>query len=436
MDFEYSNVLVFGLGKSGQAVVDYLKENNVSYKVFDESKSKCADYKKLSKKILSNFDLIVLSPGVSIYNKYVVMTKSLNIEVVGEIEFAFRYIKKPIIAITGTNGKTTTTKLVNDIISKKYSSVACGNIGTPLTSVINNSVDYFVCEVSSFQLESVNHFRPEISVILNLAEDHLDRHKTFENYINCKINLLKNNNKHSINILNGEDKLLVEKTKDVLGRTYYFSKHNKVNGVYVSDETIYSNVRGKEEKIISMKDIGNVYNIIDDVLASILVGEILKVDREDILNTIKSFETASHRLEVVYEKNNMKYIDDSKSTNIHSSIHALNNTNGDIVLLLGGKNKGLSFDQVFSENIANLKYVIAFGKARKDIVKSAKKYNFDNIIAIKKFYDAVKYSCNNFKDNYTILMSPGCASFDEFNNYAERGIKFSSLVKEFNNDQK
>jgi len=431
--FEYSNVLVMGYGKSGQAVISILNKLDVEYKVFDKNKSKEVSYNKLNKKILKGFDLIILSPGISINNKCVLQAKKLGIKVVGEMEFAYWFVESPIVAVTGTNGKTTTTKLVNEIISKKYSSMSCGNIGTPLSTATSSNCQYLVCEVSSFQLESIDNFKPKISVILNLAEDHLDRHKTFENYVNCKLNLLKNNDKKSITILNGDDKLLREKTKNVLGELYYFSKFEKVKGVYLLDEIIYSNVNGVDEKIISINEIFYHQNIIEDIMASILVGEILKVDRCKIIEAIKNFEVSSHRLELVYEKDNIKYINDSKSTNIHSSIHALQNTKGDIVLLLGGKNKGLSFDEIFADNFPQLKYVIAFGNARKDILRSAKKFRFSNVFAVKKFSDAVKLSCQNFPGTYTVLMSPGCASFDEFNSYAERGEKFNSLVKEFHN---
>ena len=277
MDFEYKNILVMGYGKSGQAVVELIKKLNVNYKVYDNKFSNGVDYTRLNKKIISTFDLIVLSPGISIYNKYVKLANKLGIQVVGELEFGYWFTDTPIIAVTGTNGKTTTTKLINDIINKKFSSNTFGNIGNPLTSACQQKLNYLVCEVSSFQLESTYSFKPNISIILNLAEDHLDRHKTFENYINAKIKLLKNNNSKSVTILNGDDNLLCQKTSDILGKKYYFSKFEKVDGVYLKDDIIYSNVNGRDEEIVSLGEIYSLQYLLEDILASILVGEILKI---------------------------------------------------------------------------------------------------------------------------------------------------------------
>lgn len=432
MDFEYKNVLIMGSGRSGNSVKNILENLDVSFKIYDVNKNAVADYNHLNKKIISQFDLVVISPGISIYNKYVRLAKKLNITVVGELEFAYWFVNSNIIGITGTNGKTTTTNLINKIVSTTYSSEAYGNIGNPLSNGYFEENRYAVCEISSFQLESVYSFKPSISVFLNIAEDHIDRHRTFENYINAKLNIFKNNNEKSISIINFDDKLLVEKTKDIRGKKYYFSKFGMVNGVYVEEGVIYSALSGKEEKIVSLEEIDCQINILEDVLASILVAELLKIDREKTIEVIKTFEKNSHRLECVYEKNNIKYINDSKSTNIHSVIHAVNNISGDIVLLLGGKNKKLNFDKLFLENVDRIKYIIAFGECRKEILKCAKKYSFTNIIVCKKFVSAVEKACEMSVENSSVLLSPGCASFDEFKSYAERGVVFSKIVKDYN----
>lgn len=435
MEFDYKNVLIVGYGVSGKGAEEILKKLNVKYRVYDE-KDKRADYNRLNKKIILQFDLIILSPGISVFSKEVQLAQKLNIKVVSELEFGYWFTSCPIIAITGTNGKTTTTKLTNSVVATTYSSNTFGNIGTPLSLAHSTDLDYLVCEVSSFQMECVETFKPDISIILNLAEDHIDRHKTFDNYINCKLNLLKNNTSKSITILNGDDNLLLSKTKGVNGKVYYFSKYGKVKGVYLLNNKIYSNVNGRDEELFSLNEIENLHNVLENTLASILVGELLKVGRDKILEVLKKFEFSSHRLEIVYQKENVKYIDDSKSTNIHSAKHAIENVDGDIVLLLGGKNKKLSFDDIFNKNENRLKYVIAFGSARKEILKSAKKFNYKNIIGFKKFYDAVKFACSMNVSECSILMSPACASFDEFKNYAERGETFSKLVKEFNDVKK
>lgn len=433
MEFEYKNVLVMGYGKSGQAVVNLLNFLEVNYKVYDKKKLPNVDYNKLSKKIIKSFDLIVLSPGISIYNKYVNIAKKLGIMVISELEFGYYFTKSKIIAITGTNGKTTTTGLVNEMVSKKYISDVFGNIGNPLTNATVKSYDYLVCEVSSFQLEGIKTFKPNISVILNLAEDHLDRHKSMDNYVSCKLSMLKNNTEKSITVLNADDNLLMANSCNIKGNIYFFSKYDKVAGVYIKDGNIVSNINGVEDEIVSLDDLSNLNIAVDNILASILVALLTGIDKKDIIEGLLNFKVSSHRLEVVYENNNIKYINDSKSTNIHSTIHAIEETKGDIVLLLGGKNKKLSFDNIFNEYLHNLKSVVAFGSARKEILKSAKKYNFENVVICKKFHEAVKQACSITKEGSTVLLSPGCSSLDEFNNYKERGDAFTRIVKEYNN---
>lgn len=425
-------VLIMGYGRSGKSAQMLLEKLNISYKVYDK-KVPDVDYNKLNKKIISNFDLIVLSPGISIYNKYVTIAKKLGIEVISELELGYRVLENPLICVTGTNGKTTTTKLIDHIISTKFASSTYGNIGTPLTSAYGLNYDYIVCEVSSFQLECVRDFKPKISVLLNLAEDHLDRHRTFENYVNCKLAMLKNNNEQSITIINGDDNLLVSKCENIKGQKYYFSKYDEVNGVYIKDGIICSNIYGSEESIVASNLIVDLSSSTENVLASILVSLLLGIEKDEILKSLKSFKSSSHRLETVLEKNNIKYINDSKSTNIHSTIHAIEETRGEIILLLGGKNKNLSFDNIFNEYLHNLKSVVAFGAARKEILKSAKKYNFENVLVSKKFKDAVKLACSIAKENSSVLLSPACTSLDEFNSYTERGDEFTKLVKEYNN---
>ena len=184
MEFDYKNILIMGYGKSGQAVENIVKKlGEVSYKIYDRGKGiNGGKYtSKLTKKFIRQFDLLVVSPGISVYNKYILYAERIGIKVIGELEFGYWFTSSPVIAITGTNGKTTTTGLVRDIVSKKYTSEAFGNIGVPLSEAHNVSLDYLVCEVSSFQLETTSMFTPHISVILNIAEDHLDRHKSMEN---------------------------------------------------------------------------------------------------------------------------------------------------------------------------------------------------------------------------------------------------------------
>ena len=433
MNFDYKNILIMGYGKSGVAVEEIVKRLDVDYKIYDDGKGVTGGnyYCRLNKKIISQFDLIVVSPGISVYNKYVVMAERMGIKVVGELEFGYWFTSSPVIAITGTNGKTTTTQMITSIVSSTYKCGAFGNIGKPLSLAYKEENEFLICEVSSFQLESTNSFLPYISIILNVAEDHIDRHKTFENYIKCKIGLLKNCTDKSIVILNADDNIIMSRTENIKAKKYYISKFNKVKGAYIYKEKIYVNLNGKSKEVMSLDEIPNFSGIIEDVLASVLVGYLLKIDGDKISECVKDFNISPHRLELVANKNGVKFINDSKSTNVHSSLNALRVTSGDIVLLLGGGDKNLNFDEIFQKYKDKLKFVVAFGEARKKVLKCANKNKFENIKVCKTFYDGVTFACQYAKENDVVLLSPACTSFDEFNSYKERGEMFEKIVKEY-----
>lgn len=430
MSFDYKNILIMGYGRSGQAVEEIVKKlPGVKYTIFDSDKKiKGGNYcYRLSKKIVSQYDLIVVSPGISVYNKIVTYAEKIGIKVIGELEFGYWFTESPIVAITGTNGKTTTTMLAGDILAKKYKSGTYGNIGTPLSLAYAEDKEYLVCEVSSFQLETTYMFKPYISVILNIAEDHIDRHKTFENYINSKLGLLKNCTEKSIVILNADDSLLMERTKHISVRKYYISMYEKVRGVYIKDGKIYSNI-GKVEEVISLDEIPNLSSVVYDVLAAVLIGMLLKVGVENIVEAVKSFKVSRHRLEVIAESNGITYINDSKSTNVHSTMHALKNVANNVVLLLGGSDKDLNFAPIFEEYLGKIDCVVAFGKARNKVAKTANKYKVNYKVA-KNFKDAVDIAFVQAKPGNIVLLSPACSSLDEFKSYTERGDEFVRLVK-------
>lgn len=434
MEFDYKKILIMGYGKSGQAVEDIIKKlGKVSYQIYDKGKGiNGGKYtSKLSKKFIRKFDLLVVSPSISVYNKYITYAERIGIKVIGELEFGYWFTESPVIAITGTNGKTTTTSLINDIASKKFLSGAFGNIGIPLSEAHNTKLDYLVCEVSSFQLETTCMFTPYISVLLNIAEDHLDRHKNIENYIKCKLGLLKNCTENSLIVLNADDKIIMERTEGIKAKKYYFSMYEKVKGVYINNGKIYANLGNKTEKIIDLDEISNVNNIIQDILASILVGLLLKVDKESIVEAIKNFKVKSHRLEFVATHNNITYIDDSKSTNIHSTLNGLRVVKDKVVLLLGGEDKKLNFSPIFEQYLDKINLIVAFGKTRKKIYKTSQKYAFEKIEVAKTFTEAVKIACESAVENNIVLLSPACSSFDEFSSYAERGEIFAKVVRKY-----
>ena len=434
MEFDYKNILIMGYANSGKSVEKIIKKLNVDYKIFDRDHKINGGhyYSKLNRKIISDFDLVVISPGVSIYNKYVVMAERMGIKVIGELEFGYWFTDSPVIAITGTNGKTTTTSLINNIVNTSYHSDAFGNIGKPLSLAHDKSLDYLVCEVSSFQLESTYSFKPYISVILNIAEDHIDRHKTFENYIKCKLGLLKNCNEKSIVVLNADDELLMSRTEGIKAKKYFVSKYKKVKGVYISKGVVYCNV-GTTQEIMSLDDLAMFGGALEDVLVSILVAKLLKIETEKIVQEIMSYEKFPHRMSKFLAKNGVEYIDDSKSTNVHSTVNALNSTENNIILLLGGEDKKLKFDEIFLKFRDKVKFVIAFGSARKKILASAKKCGFESIDSAKSLYLATKKAYDMAESSDTVLLSPACTSFDEFKSYSERGEKFVEYIKDLVN---
>lgn len=434
MEFDYKNILIMGYGKSGQAVENIIKKlGDISYQIYDKGKRiNGGKYtSKLSKKFVRQFDLIVVSPGISVYNKYISYAERIGIKVIGELEFGYWFTDSPVVAITGTNGKTTTTSLVNDIVGRKYLSNAYGNIGVPLSDAHNEKLDYLVCEVSSFQLETTCMFTPYISVILNIAEDHLDRHKNMENYIKCKLGLLKNCTEKSLIVLNADDKIIMERTAGIKAKKYYISMYEKVKGVYLHNGKIYACLNNKAEKIIDIDEIPNVVSVLQDVLASVLVGLLLKVEKDLIIEAIKSFKVKSHRLELVATHNNITYIDDSKSTNIHSTLNGLSVVKDRVVLLLGGEDKNLNFAPIFEQYKDKINLIVAFGVTRKKILKTGQKLGFENIKVEKTFADAVKVACESAEENNIVLLSPACSSFDEFSSYAERGEMFAKVVRKY-----
>lgn len=434
MKFGYKNVLIYGYSNSGQVVEKVLKSLGVKYRVFDDFVyyNEIKFLKKLSKKIIKNFDLIVISPAVSIYNKFIQFAIKKGIKVVSELEFGYWFKKDAsIIAITGTNGKTTTTGLINNVLKKKYNTEMLGNIGTPLSTIYFNTLKYVSCEVSSFQLEAIDKFKPEISILLNLAPDHLDRHKNFENYIKSKLNIFKNYKRNSLAILNFDDKKVIEVTKDLKCVKYYVSTIERVKGVYVKNNIVYSTLHGKNDKICEIDKLTNNKIFLTDYLCALLVGLLKNVPKNEIIEELSKYKLLAHRCEFVSELHGIKYYDDSKATNIHSVIKCLENFKENVILLLGGKHKGLNYKDLFKQLPKCVKFICAFGESSKIIKKASIKYKYKNCKAFIKLKDAFDYTTDIAVSGDTVLLSPACSSFDEFKSYINRGEYFKNLVMEY-----
>jgi len=434
MKFAYKRVLIYGYSNSGQVVEKILKDLSIKYKVFDDfvyyNENKFL--KKITKKVICEFDLVVISPAVSIYNKYVQYALKKGVKVVSELEFGYWFKQDAkIIAITGTNGKTTTTGLINNVLQKRYSTQMLGNIGTPLSMIYFNNAKFISCEVSSFQLEAIDKFKPEISILLNLAPDHIDRHKNFDNYIKCKLNIFKNHRKNNVAILNFDDKTVMDVTKDLKCVKYYVSSKEKVKGVYTKDDYIYSTLHGKNEKICLVEKLTTNKIYLTDYLCALLVGLLKNIPKSEIIEELSNYKLLAHRCEFVSELHGIKYYDDSKATNIHSVVKCLENFKENVILLLGGKHKGLNYKDLFENIPSCVKFICSFGESAKRIKKASKKYKFNNCKDFVRLKDAFDYATDIAVSGDTVLLSPACSSFDEFKSYVTRGEYFKNLVMEY-----
>ena len=385
--------------------------------------------KKLQKRYVLAARSVIISPSISIYNKYVVLAKSLNKQVISELEFGYLLNKKAkMVAITGTNGKTTTTMLINQMLKTKYKCGAYGNIGEPLTNARSLHYDYLSVEVSSFQLEAIERLKPNISVVLNIDADHLDRHKTLNNYINAKLNLLKNNDENSITILNADDANIMANAKNIKGRVLYFSQTKCLSGVFLENGVIWLNLNNKLSQIAKLNSFNLPNNITDDILAAILVAKLCKVSNKNIIGVLNNFKLAPYRA-TTKTINGIKIINDSKGTNIHSTLSALYGQQN-VILLLGGVDKKLDFSPIF-KNAKTIKQIICFGETAKQIAKTAKNCKNLAVLQEKNCKNAVLSALTMAKAGDTILFSPACSSFDEFSSYLERGQFFDNLVNNY-----
>ena len=445
--FKNKKVLVYGLKKSGFSACKLLLNHNVDVYVYDDNIQITNDFceklknKKLHKiekfNLEENFDYVVLSPGIDNENEIVKHLKEKAI-ILSELELGFLFLKDTkLIAITGTNGKTTTTRIVGHILSlKNKNTYEVGNIGTPITEKVDEikKGSFTVCEVSSFQLENIVNFRPKISCLLNISEDHLNRHKTLENYIKIKFNIFSNQTSRDYAIFNADDKILINKKLDIKPKIFFFSKYHEVYGTYIFNGDIYFKSYENKIKICSVKDINLLgEKNLENILCAICICCLLKVEPEIIKQGVKTFLPLKNRLEPVKKVNGKLYINDSKATNIDSCLCALNAFKEPIILLLGGSYKGYEFDELFKDLPENVISIIAYGQTKNKIFEAGKRNGYEKIIKLKEnLEESVNYA-NSFKlNNSVVLLSPACASFDQFSSYEERGDKFKVYVNKLN----
>ena len=377
-------------------------------------------------------DIWIISPGVPTNIDIIKKANKLKISIISEIEFASYFTKLPIIAVTGSNGKSTTVNILYSMLNTKdLNPILAGNIGIPFSEQVLKEIEdpefgnIYILEVSSFQLEYIKNFKPAISVYLNISPDHLDRHKNMEQYLNAKLELIKNQNSNDIVVFNADEKIFKSLFNNYPLKKIPFSILNKTSFFHINKSYIYNQ---NNELLISKKNIKlkGDHNL-SNLIASATVAKLMKVKDKKIVNVMENFKSINHRLQEIKKINGVSYINDSKATNIQSVIVAINSFNNPIILLLGGKNKNSNFRQLLPHTKRHVKHIVSYGEAGGEIAAA--------------IGDAVRLDCvNSLKEAVAsaqkfalkgdiILLSPGCASFDQFKNFEERGNKFIKIVK-------
>lgn len=441
--------LVYGTGKSGISAGELLLRHSESIAFFDENEyldvrkfyennPKLQDVPVMLGNVdlnaLRDYDNVIVSPGVPLDHDNIIELYNKRKKIIGELELGFFYEKGDIIAITGTNGKTTTTSLVYHIIhnSGKKSFVA-GNIGNPYTSVCDQTQKDSVCvlEVSSFQLETVHSFAPKIAAILNITPDHLDRHKTFENYSAVKKSIIKNLDKDGVCVLNYDDIALREFGNSISNKVIFFSSLEKLdNGLYLDGEDIIMSLDGKITKVIGIKEVNilGTHNY-ENIMAAVAICYSYGIKTEDIVRALKTFEAVEHRIEFVCERAGVRYYNDSKSTNTDAAIKAVYAMDWPIVLIGGGYDKGADYTDWVKTFKDRVKHIVLVGESAKDIARCADANGFKDYSFEDTFEGAVIYAMNRADKGDCVLLSPACASWGMFKNYEERGKLFKDIVK-------
>jgi len=440
-------VLVVGLGKSGLAAARFLKTLGARVTVSDARPATLIA--ELSELLDQGFmveagshglltfrrqDLIVVSPGVPMSTPELKQVRAMGAHIIGELELGFEYLKGEVVAVTGSNGKTTTTSLIGEILKAAgRATLVGGNIGRPVTAMVEESTaeSWSVLEVSSFQLETVEMFRPRIALVLNITPDHLDRHGTFEVYAGLKARITEFQTAEDFLVLNGEDKetqMIAAKTK---AQVYWFSGRRPMKqGAFVHGESILFVPRegAKPEPVMPVAEISlaGAHNV-ENVLAAVCAAKLAGVESETIRAAVRDFKAVEHRLEFVREVGGVRYYNDSKATNVDATMKAVEAFAGGIHLILGGKDKGSDYRVLEPLLRERVKTVITIGSAAEKI-----EHQLDGVVKIERaetLQRAAAYAHEVAAAGDTVLLAPACASFDQFENYEQRGRVFKELVQ-------
>ncbi len=443
--------LVVGTGKSGIAASNLLKEKNEKFYLYDgnanlnieDLKEKNPSLKDVTvflqevpDEIKDEVTVAVLSPGVPVDSPFVLDLQKHNVKLSGEVELAYSLGKGRVCAITGTNGKTTTTALTGLLMEQHFSDVrVVGNIGIPYTERVSDATkdSVFVAEISSFQLETTDTFAPKVSAILNITPDHLDRHHTMENYIAAKESVTKNQTKDDVCVLNYEDEVLRDFGKSLSCKVVYFSSLQKLpeglEGYYYSDGVIY---KTGDEKIIDVKEMSilGLHNY-ENAMAAIAMASAFGVTKEEIVAGLKAFRAVEHRIEYVCEKRGVRFYNDSKGTNPDAAIKGIEAMDRPTYLIGGGYDKNSTYDEWIDSFDGKVKKLVLIGQTREKIAECAKAHGFMDYCFAEDLKEAMDICYNEAKEGDAVLLSPACASWGQFKNYEERGDMFKEIARSY-----
>ncbi len=439
--------LVVGAGRSGVAAAKLLIDVKKSVTVFDSNTAldAAAFCAKIGAEVpfilgeadaeqLFDFDVCVVSPGVSLETDIMKAVLAAKIPVWSEIELAYRFDKGQVVAITGTNGKTTTTSLTYDIVKEwNKNTLLVGNIEIPYTGLALTSVSggYTVAEISSFQLETMRTVKPRVSAVLNITPDHLDRHKTMENYSKLKMSVAKCQDKNDFCILNFDDPYLRKHANELSCNVVFFSStHILESGVYLENGEFVIALNGKKQILCKTNEVNLVgtHNF-ENIMAAAAITYCLGVPIEIIRGVVKRFTAVEHRIEFVCEKGGVKYYNDSKGTNTDAAIKAIDAMPSTTVLIGGGYDKKSDYSEWVARFPGKVRLLVLLGQTKEKIAAACDKAAFSDYVFANDMEEAVKICAENAKSGDCVLLSPACASWGMFKCYQERGNIFKKLVK-------
>ena len=447
---ENKRILVVGMGKSGIAATQALLKIGAAVSVYDRKEEDKIDTQLIqflrNKNVTCYFgeepnntaelDMVVISPGVPLDTGFVQKAKDAGAEVIGELEIAYRVGKGKYVAITGTNGKTTTTTLVGEIFRNSgRKTYVVGNVGVAVISkaLCTTEEDWLVTETSSFQLETTKYFRPEVSALLNITPDHMDRHRTIENYARAKAMIFKNQDESQYFVVNYDDAESYKLVKQCKAKVIPFSRKTALElGCFVLDgDIVIKNEQGQCIDICSKDElkIPGAHNL-ENALAAAAIAYFAGISSETIAKTLREFEGVEHRLEFSGDVDGIRFVNDSKGTNPDASIKAIEAMKGRIILIAGGYDKGSEYEELINAFQGKVKHLVLLGKTAPKIKETAERLGFTDITMCKDMDECVKVGFKLASPGDTVLLSPACASWDMYTCFEQRGEHFKNCVRD------